>query len=386
MSSYKKLSKADITTALYTANKQWNFLYPSGSLPPNDDNIIYYQGTKEDFNRTGSTTSRDQYKSLIYDSINHLFYQSYNDALNTGSLMFDVETYESASEQRPTSSYFNYNINPLLIKNFPTSSSSGILVLSINKNLYSNKILPHSFRISSSLFNIIDDGNGNLFHHYNCGLYELGSVEFSETFYYVTCSGNTYTTESLISTSSIRSINTDYPILTFSGSEAYYLIESEEHNIHVGNIFYAHGLVVITNQDYQNIIPPPPPPPSQSININVKGIVYEVVSNTGSVYYKVNNGSYTFLGNVYGTGCRDIGSFTVPTGSEVYIAVTSGSDNIGFSAVLTSSCDVPTETSFCGINNPFTASYGFFPISASITSSIGIGVKTIFPTNSFAVC
>ena len=181
MSSFKKLNKADVTSVSYAANKRWTLSYAS---TPNDSYAVYYIGKNESFTINGSTTTNSQYRSLIYNQINHLFYQSYTSSLNTGSLMFNINTYESASQQRPTSSYFNYNINPSLIKQFPTGSSEYIGVISINQDIYGSKILPNSFQISASGIIIKDDGYGNL----------------------------------------------------YTGSEF------------VGNVFYAHGLAVITNQ------------------------------------------------------------------------------------------------------------------------------------------
>ena len=189
MSSFKKLSKADTTTVPYAANKQWSFAYIS--VPNN--NIVFYRGKKENFNITGSTTTNSEYQSLIFKSANHLFYQSYSGSvLDTGSLSFNINTYQSASQDRPTGSYFIYNTNPLFVNNFPTASNSTINLLSINQEIYGSKILPSSFSITSSIGNITDDGYGNL----------------------------------------------------YTGST------------HVGNIFYAHGLVIITNQSssYANLL------------------------------------------------------------------------------------------------------------------------------------
>ena len=159
MSSYKKLNKADVTTVSYATNKQWNLSYTSA---PNDSYATYYIGKNESFNITGSK-SNSQYQSLIYSQINHLFYQSFTSSLDTGSIMFNIETYISASQQHPTASYFNYNINPLLIKQFPTGSNETIGVISINQDIYGSKILPNTFQISSSHILIKDDGNGNLY-------------------------------------------------------------------------------------------------------------------------------------------------------------------------------------------------------------------------------
>jgi hypothetical protein len=207
MSSFKKLNKADITSVSYYANKHWNLSYTSDI---NDEYAVGSKGKNESFSIAGSTTTNNQYQSLIYDQINHLFYQSFTSSLDTGSIMFNVDTYESASQQRPTASYFNYNINPLLVKNYPTGSNETIAVLSINQNIYGSKILPNSFQISSSGTIITDDGNGNL----------------------------------------------------YTGSK------------HVGNIFYAHGLAVITNQtsSFQNLITGSV---TRSISFQNEHIIYE---------------------------------------------------------------------------------------------------------------
>ena len=224
MGSLKKLNKADITRVPYAANKQWNLNY---SCPPQNDSYInIYKGTKI----TGSfylekpsidPITNGQYERLVYDSINHLFYQSYYDSvLNTGSLMFNINTYESASQQRPTSSYFDYNSNPYFINTLPTGSGDGIRVLVINQDVYGSKVLPHSFNLKLSGYRIIDDGYGNL--------YDVYKVE------------NNYVDLSFITQQYFkdRFPNADVTL--------------------VGNIFYAHGIATINHPDYQNIFLLPP--------------------------------------------------------------------------------------------------------------------------------
>jgi hypothetical protein len=132
--------------------------------------------------------------------------------------MFDVTTYESASSQRPTSSYFNYNVNPLLIKQFPTGANETIVVFSVNQNVYGSKILPNSFVFSSSAVLIKDDGYGNL--------YDVSGVE------------------------------DDYINLSYITS-LYFTDATPTGVKFVGNIFYAHGLAILTNQSssYQDIVP-----------------------------------------------------------------------------------------------------------------------------------
>ena len=215
MSSYKQLSKADVTTVNYHANKRWNFTY-TGSI--NDNYIISYVGKNEPFNITGLQTTNNQYQSLIYAEINHLFYQAYSGSLNTGSIMMNPDTYTSASQFRPINSYFNYNSNPLLIKQFPTGSGEAISVLSVNQDVYGSKILPYSFVLSSLDVLIKDDGNGNL---YNIAGAQNQYIDLN------------YITTTYFSSGSILPIGVEF----------------------IGNIFYAHGIVVLTNQSssYQNI-------------------------------------------------------------------------------------------------------------------------------------
>jgi hypothetical protein len=216
MSSYKKLSKADVTTVNYHANKRWNLIYSSSI---NDSYAVASVGKNETFNITGSTTTNGQYKSLIYAEINHLFYQAYNGKLlNTSSIMMYPDTYESASQQRPTSSYFNYNNNPLLVKQFPTGAGETINVWSINQDIYGSKILPNSLIISSSDVVIRDDGNGNL---YNVAGAQNQYIDLN------------YITTTYFSSGSVIPIGVEF----------------------VGNAFYAHGIIVFTNQSssYQDL-------------------------------------------------------------------------------------------------------------------------------------
>ena len=196
MASFKKLSKSDVTLVPYYANKQWNLSYCP--YPTSSEYLTIYNGT----NLTGSFSSDDdpvtegQYDRLVYSQINQLFYQKHTTLLNTSSLANSIY-YESASQQRPTHSYFIYNDSARLVENFPTGAMEGIRVLAVNQGIYGDKVLPNHFQLSSSAYNIIDDGYGNLYDY----------------------------------SSSIT---------------------------HVGNLFYAHGLGIITNQDYQMMFPLPP--------------------------------------------------------------------------------------------------------------------------------
>jgi hypothetical protein len=196
MSSFKKLNKSDVTVVPYHANKQWKL--PFDIFPTNRDYLVIYKGTNltGQFSPDTDPVTAGQYERLVYAQINQLFYQTYSSSLNTSSLANSLY-YESASESRPTGSYFVYNENPNLIKKFPTGSNDGIRVLAFNQDIYGNKILPNHFVLSSSAYYVTDDGYGNLF--------------------------DTKTTKT-----------------------------------HIGNIFYPQGIAVITTQSYQTMFPLPP--------------------------------------------------------------------------------------------------------------------------------
>jgi len=212
MGSFKKLNKADITAVPYHANKTWSF-----SLQANQSGseyVNYYGGQNTPYSPTGFSLNNQLY-SLVYTSMNHMFYQSYTGSLDTGSLMFNIDTLESASIQRPTSSYFDYNNNPYLVKNYPTGANEIIRVFSVNQDIYGNKILPNSFIMSSSTAYVRDDGYGNLY--------------------------------SLTGTAISNYINLGYIAVSYFVSQSYPAGVN-----HIGNIFYAHGLIVITDQTAAN--------------------------------------------------------------------------------------------------------------------------------------
>lgn len=190
MSSFKQLSRSDVTVVANNANKQWNldfYCFPSSS-----QYLTIYKGTNltSSFSSGSDPKSQGQYERLIYAEINQLFYQSYTASLNTASLASSIY-YESASQQRPTSSYFVFNDNANFTASFPSGANETIRVIAINQSVYGNKVLPGSFILTSSAYNVKDDSYGNL----------------------------------------------------------------RDGSTHIGNLFYAQGLAVITNQDYQLMFP-----------------------------------------------------------------------------------------------------------------------------------
>jgi len=197
MSSFKKLSKSDVTVVPYNANKQWLLDYCP--YPTSSDYLTIYKGTNVtgSFSLDDDPVTENQYERLVYSQINQLFYQEYTTSLDTSSLMLSLNNYESASQQRPTSSYFIYNDSKNLITSFPTGAMEGIRVLAVNQDIYGNKVLPNHFILSSSAYYVTDDGFGNLY-------------------------------------------------------------DTKSTKKHIGNMFYAHGLGIITDPDYQLMFPLPP--------------------------------------------------------------------------------------------------------------------------------
>ena len=163
MSSFKKLSKSDVTVVPYGANKYWTF---TRSTSPTYSSINQGTNVSGLFSKNSDPISNGQYERLVYNTINQLFYQSITSSLNTSSLASSIY-YESASQQRPTSSYFIYNDSSNFINNFPTNIAQTIQVLAVNADVYGSKVLPNSILITGTSINISDDGFGNLYNTYS---------------------------------------------------------------------------------------------------------------------------------------------------------------------------------------------------------------------------
>lgn len=196
-SANKTLKTSDITVFPYIANK--SFVIPSSSLSASG--IITYDG----INGVISTTGSYSQNSLYYRSVRHLYYSNGLVNLNTPEPI-SFQTYNELEEDQQsiksvdtTLIYDNYLQSTAASgsseldyrKDFPTASNDPIKVVSVPTRLYGEFIKPGSFQIvnTGSLFNIVDDGNGNL-------------------------------------------------------------IESSSRS-HIGNLIYSHGIAIITNKYYQ---------------------------------------------------------------------------------------------------------------------------------------
>jgi len=196
MPAFKRINNSDVVVSPYIANKQWGFQPCDTS--GNGIQIFFGSRLTESFSAENDPVTYDRYERLVYNSINHLYYQEFSGSfLDTGSNMQSFN-YESASIYRASGSYYNYSEQGYTVKAFPTGSGSQITVISVPKDLYGLSLDPGTFNISNSAASIYDDGHQNIY----------------------------------VISSSVR--------------------------VNIGNVFYQHGLAVITNQSYQNVFPKPP--------------------------------------------------------------------------------------------------------------------------------
>ena len=247
--AYKTLNPSDITISPYTANKLYTFA--SSSLT--EYGIVVYSGEYEPiinvscsdgpaegqvpcnpYNPENDVTSNGYARRLIYDSIQKLYYQSFISG-GFSNVLWTSSSYENYLQTALTSGS-NYLTN---IRVFGQDSGSGgsvydggiydngnypsdpslIRVISIPQDIFGSGIKPGTFEISSSNYLIQDDGQGNLMDNkaITSSLYE----------------GSPYT-------SNVYGGNTN------------------RQGIHVGNIIYSHGMVIVTNEDYFCFYPSEP--------------------------------------------------------------------------------------------------------------------------------
>ena len=175
MGAYKQFLAADITIVPFEVNKAFTF-NGAAELTSSYVSIDRFLGTNISgtlFNpATDPTTGQvsTQYQRLIYSSIQELYYSnnltsSYGDPANTASLVpgANAEGNVLVGTTPSDGRYFNYPQTTLTFeKYFPTGSGSVVGVLSVPSRLYGNYIVPNSFNWVCPSGSIYDDGEGNL--------------------------------------------------------------------------------------------------------------------------------------------------------------------------------------------------------------------------------
>jgi len=242
--AYKKLNPAEIKSVPYVANKQYE--YDSSSYAEN--NIQTYIGEYIPINddqpfdpQNDNLTTDQNYRRLIFESIRHLYYQNYlTKSSQDQDIGDDALIYpDNTNYFWHSSSYDNYLQNTMNSGSFPNfrsypyfekvendydgiaeygsalyfvENAAKIRVISIPKNIYGEGIKPYTFELSGSEFFIADDGQGNLLD-YVALTSQYNAAKFTD------------------------------PISKYAGN-------ANSLAVPVGNVFYNHGIAVITNQDY----------------------------------------------------------------------------------------------------------------------------------------
>lgn len=173
MIAYKQLLTSNVIVTPFEVNKSFTF---SGSGLTNPTvSIDRFIGTNTPFisgsNNTGYISTQNQ--SLIYSSIKQLYYSnylssSYGDPVNSAILIPGANSEGNVLVGTTPSPgmYDNYLQTTLTFaKYFPTGSNELVGVISIPSRLFGDYIQPNSFVFqftSGSIFTLTDDGEGNI--------------------------------------------------------------------------------------------------------------------------------------------------------------------------------------------------------------------------------
>jgi len=178
MDAFKQFLASDIIVTPFEVNK--SFTFKGNELTGSDVSIERYLGKNIQSNpfisgsnpQTGVVYTQDQ--ELIYESIKQLYYSNYlnytaslGSPVNTASLVpgFDEAGDRLIGTTSSAGRYWNYPQTTLTFeKYFPTSSNSLIGVFSVPVGLFGTYIQPKSFFLISDSGSIFDDGEGNLIY------------------------------------------------------------------------------------------------------------------------------------------------------------------------------------------------------------------------------
>lgn len=225
MISYKQLLASDVIVTPFQVNKSFTF---SGSdligstvgidrfLGKNINSNPFISGSNP---TTGYISTQDQ--ELVYNSIKQLYYSnylssSYGDNVNTASLVPGNNTEGNVLIGTTPSPgmYDTYNQTTLTFaKSFPTGSNEFVGVISVPSRLFGDYIQPNSFTFkftSGSTFTLTDDGEGNL---------KSGSTTVGNIFY---PHGMAVITDQTLASGSIITLNA-----TCSFSSSYTIYETQ---------------------------------------------------------------------------------------------------------------------------------------------------------------
>lgn len=273
--SFNTLSPSNIITT--PIRIKYSQSYDLNSMTSNG--ICILTGSNGNLSKTGSYSR----EFLNYVSIRNLYYMNYL----SGSLLNTTSSFEWYPQSTAASGSLDDDY-----RYFPTESDAEIRIVSIPRSQFGERISRRSFVVSSSNFNIIDDGNGN--------------------------------------------------IIDISGSTT-----------HVGNIIYNHGIAIITNQDYVSIFNPPVS--FTTLTLSPVSNSFGSLSPTGSITLLDSTGTTPIVTYNFSSSISNFNGDNVFSSSYQGPYVVTGSaynSNISNALVLElSSNDTPPSTGL----NTFTA-------------------------------
>ncbi len=170
MSAFKQFLAQDVLVSPFEVNK--GFSFTSESFLDSDVGIVVLDGVSGSFLTNQDTTSIGDYqefKTLVFNSIKHLYYSNYSVSSSGDpiSLPTDIRGSQPEGDRiqggRPYPNFDNYLQSTLHFNRYTPSISSS--VLSIPSKLYGDQIQPHSFKLTDGTTTFTDDGEGNILNN-----------------------------------------------------------------------------------------------------------------------------------------------------------------------------------------------------------------------------
>lgn len=173
MSAYKQLLSTDVIITPFEVNKEFTFLGVA-QLTGSSVSIDRFLGRNVtgSFNPISDPTTgtiSTEYQRLIYKSVEELYYSnyissSYGDNINRATLIPGRDKEGDRLVGTPSNqSGYNYNQSTLTYSRyFPTGSNSTVGVISIPSRLFGDYIKPRSFKLTTDSGSLTDDGEGNI--------------------------------------------------------------------------------------------------------------------------------------------------------------------------------------------------------------------------------
>ena len=177
MGVFKQFLASDIIVSPLEVNKSFTFI-GADQLTGSSVSIDRFLGTNLSGTLFDPTTDpitgqvSSQYQRLIYSSIQELYYSNYINSSSSYGAPYATASIIPGSDPSgdvlsgsasSAGKFFNYLQTDLTFaKYFPTASNSTVGVISIPSRLYGNYIQPNSFVMTAPSGTITDDGQGNL--------------------------------------------------------------------------------------------------------------------------------------------------------------------------------------------------------------------------------